>query len=757
MGLWAAAMALHLLVPAARATHAVTWASAPVAALVIFAFEFRRERLRSNEERRFWRLLSCGIAAWFLQHALPQWRPLDAALNVAFYSFVLLALVARPHLDGVRTSSRLQTRLRAAGTVVFALGLLAYLLGVAAPTGVAPARARLPALALYVALDAVVLLRLWALRRDARSPRWRAVYGWLGVAAALWLTADAVGALGVAGFITPIADGGRWPLTWFLFAPAALVAARLREHPFPDAGAEAALDARGDSVQQTLASLWTDPTFGYAAAVPVVHLTLWAFGALDPATRTVRDLVALMMLVVLGSLALASQKLVEAETRETTLRLARQASRDELTGLPNRAALRQRLGEAIEEARDSQERVALLFLDVDRFKNINDSLGHAAGDELLRAVAQSLLGILRQGDALARFSGDEFAIVACGLRQPADAVRVAEKVLAVIRKGFAVAGRELVVTASMGISLFPDHAESADTLIRNADAAKNRAKGAGRDTFRLYTPTMSARAMESLDLESSLRKALSRDEFVLHYQPIVDLATLRVERAEALLRWRHPTRGLLPPAAFMDVAESAGVIGLASPWILRTACAQAVSWGMATGRAVGVAVNLSAASFHDPTLVNHVREALSASGLLGALLELEITESLAMRNAEATIETLKRLKALGVRIAIDDFGTGYSSLAYLKRFPLDVLKIDRSFVNEVDTDPADAAIAATVIAMARTLGLDVVAEGVERESQLVLLRGHGCRYVQGYLLSRPVAVDAFLPLLRGPITATSGS
>jgi len=263
--------------------------------------------------------------------------------------------------------------------------------------------------------------------------------------------------------------------------------------------------------------------------------------------------------------------------------------------------------------------------------------------------------------------------------------------------------------------------------------------------------------MESLDLESSLRKALARDEFVLHYQPIVDLATLRVERAEALLRWRHPTRGLLPPAAFMDVAESAGVIGLASPWILRTACAQAVSWGMATGRAVGVAVNLSAASFHDPTLVNHVREALSASGLLGALLELEITESLAMRNAEATIETLKRLKALGVRIAIDDFGTGYSSLAYLKRFPLDVLKIDRSFVNEVDTDPADAAIAATVIAMARTLGLDVVAEGVERESQLVLLRGHGCRYVQGYLLSRPVAVDAFLPLLRGPITATSGS
>jgi diguanylate cyclase (GGDEF)-like protein len=755
MSLAAGALALHALGRAAGLTQAPAWASALVAAVLICGFEFRRERLRSAEERRFWRLLSCGIAAWLLPQFLPRWPALAAALNVVSYSFVLLALVVRPHLEGVRASTRLQTRLRAAGTAVFALGLLAYLLGVGPPQGTGSARVELPALALYVALDAVVLIRLWALRRDARAPRWRAIYGWLGLGTALWLVADTIGALGVAGLIAPVAEGGRWPLAWLLFAAPALVAARLREHPFADAADEAALDARGESVQQTLASLWTDPTFGYAAAVPVVHLALWAFGALDPETRTVRDLVALAMLVVLGGIAVASQKLVEAETRETTLRLARQASRDELTGLPNRAHLRQRLGEAIEEARESQERVALLFLDVDRFKNVNDSLGHAAGDELLRAVAQSLLGVLRQGDALARFSGDEFAIVACGIRQPADASRVAEKVLAVIRKGFAVAGRELVVTASIGISLFPDHADAPDTLIRNADAAKNRAKGAGRDTFRLYTPTMSARAMESLDLESALRKALARDEFVLHYQPIVDLATLRVERAEALLRWRHPTKGLLPPAAFIDVAESAGVIGLASPWILRTACAQAVGWGMATGRAVGVAVNLSAASFHDPTLVSHVGEALSASGLLGALLELEITESLAMRNAEATIETLKRLKALGVRIAIDDFGTGYSSLAYLKRFPLDVLKIDRSFVKEVDTDPADAAIAATVIAMARTLGLDVVAEGVERESQLVLLRGHGCRFVQGYLLSRPVAADAFLPLLSGPITAPS--
>jgi len=334
--------------------------------------------------------------------------------------------------------------------------------------------------------------------------------------------------------------------------------------------------------------------------------------------------------------------------------------------------------------------------------------------------------------------------------QVVDAARVAEKVLDTLRVPFHIEGREIFVTASIGISLYPEDGRDADTLVKNADAAMYRAKEQGRDNYQLYGPALNATALERLALEGSLRRALAQDELVVHYQAILDVESGRVRIMEALLRWQHPELGLVPPADFIPLAEVTGLVIAFSPWVLRTACTQARAWQDAGYRDLAVAVNLSARQFQHPDLVAQVKRALDESGLEARFLELEITESSAMHGAETSVHIMRELKALGVRIAIDDFGTGYSSLSYLKRFPIDTLKIDRSFIAEITRDPEDAAIATAIIALAHTLKLRVVAEGVETDEQLAFLTARRCDRVQGYLFGAPTPAEECARVLDHP-------
>ncbi len=429
------------------------------------------------------------------------------------------------------------------------------------------------------------------------------------------------------------------------------------------------------------------------------------------------------------------------ERRRSEERIERLAFHDALTGLANRHLLLDHLQLALAQSRREEKSVAVLFLDLDGFKVINDSLGHSVGDQLLQAVAKRLQGHVRIGDTLARFGGDEFTIVVRQMNSAGDAARVAQTLQGAFREPFVLDGRDLFVTASIGISVHPQDGADAETLIKNADTAMYRAKEQGHDSFCLYTATMNSEAMQRLRLENSLRKALAQNELLVYYQPVVNLGTRAVHGVEALLRWRHPERGLILPSAFIPLAESTGLLLSIGPWVLRTACEQAKTWQTLGHAQLSVAVNISARQLQHAELLGQVSEALAASGLEPRFLELEITESSAMQNPESTIQTLNAVKALGVRISIDDFGTGYSSLSHLKRLPIDTLKIDRSFVGDITTDPDDAAIATAVITLAHALKLTVVAEGVETEEQLAFLAARDCDRMQGYLFSPAAAAE----------------
>ena len=433
------------------------------------------------------------------------------------------------------------------------------------------------------------------------------------------------------------------------------------------------------------------------------------------------------------------------------------AYHDALTGLPNRLLFQDRLSVAVAQAHRLGHRVAVFFLDVDRFKVINDSLGHSRGDRLLQGVAGRLLSCVREGDTVARLGGDEFTLVLPGLQRPLDVATVADKILESLRQPFDIEGRELYTSASIGISLYPDDGRDTETLLKFADTAMYRAKEQGRDSYQLYTAGMTETAVSRLAAESSFRRAAAQKELLIHYQPLCEIATGRVYGVEALLRWQNPERGLVLPSEFISLAESTGLIVPIGSWVLRAACMQVVEWQRMGHEGLALSVNLSARQFSQPDLVAQVKSALDESGLLAPLLELEITETSAMQNADSTVETLRELKALGVRVSIDDFGIGHSSLGYLKRLPIDCLKIDQSFVRDITTDPDDAAIATAIIALAHTLKLTVVAEGVETTEQLAFLRDRRCDRMQGHLLSAPLPAEnclRFLDIaLGGPASA----
>ena len=455
----------------------------------------------------------------------------------------------------------------------------------------------------------------------------------------------------------------------------------------------------------------------------------------------------LLLLLFFGQLR-QSMRLADSLAAESR-KLSHMAAHDSLTGLPNRALLKDRLSQAIHHAHRAQGRFAVIFLDLDRFKAVNDSLGHGAGDELLKTVADRLNACVREGDTVARISGDEFVLLIEDVGPGDDIVNeVAERVAAQLRTPFLIAGQELLVTGSIGISLYPDNGEEAELLLMNADAAMYSSKANGRNGICTYETQMNAGSVSRLELTRDLHHALERNQLQLHFQPSVELASGEIFGVEALLRWQHPSRGLLSPDDFIPLAEESGLIVAIGDWVIATACAQAASWHQQGLAQLKMAVNLSALQLQQPGLTKRVAAALEASGHPAQLLELELTETQLMRDVDAAVAVTQALRELGVSIAIDDFGTGYCSLNDLQRFPVSTLKLDRSLVQHALTKPRAAAIARSVIGLGKSLELEVLAEGIETPEQLAFLRGHQCLSGQGYLFSRPLPAAEIANLLR---------
>ena len=419
-----------------------------------------------------------------------------------------------------------------------------------------------------------------------------------------------------------------------------------------------------------------------------------------------------------------------------------------LTGLPNRVLLGDRLSKALANARRQNHKVALLFLDLDRFKIINDSLGHSVGDLLLEEIARRLNSIAREQDTVARLGGDEFLIVLGNIKDIPGAAIAAERFMDAMTAEFVIQDHPLSISCSIGISIFPEHGAESETLIKHADAAMYSAKESGRNNFQFFTAEMNALAVKGLILENGLRLALDKKELFLVYQPQMDIVTGRVTGLEALLRWQHPELGLISPDQFIGIAENSGLIVPIGEWVLKTACSQARKWqekGLLAGR---VAINVSAIQFRQEGFCRLIQRVLQETGLAAQYLELELTESLLLTNAELMLPVVQELRTMGLTLAIDDFGTGYSSFLYLKQLQVSKFKIDRTFIRDVAENPDDAAIAAAIITMAKSLRLKVIAEGVENEAQVSFLRAHHCDEIQGYYFSKPLAVDEVADKLR---------
>ena len=426
------------------------------------------------------------------------------------------------------------------------------------------------------------------------------------------------------------------------------------------------------------------------------------------------------------------------------------ANHDTLTGLPNRAMFSQRLGQAVARAQRNARKMAVMFIDLDRFKVINDTLGHDAGDRLLQEAASRLRSCLREGDTIARQGGDEFVVLVEDLVDAGQAAGVAQKILENVSRPYMLSGQEFSVTASVGVSIYPEDATDVQALMKNADIAMYRAKDAGKNNFQFYSAQANRHTLERLALETDLRYALERGELQLHYQPKIDAQSGRLTGGEALIRWTHPARGVISPAQLIALAEETGLIIVIGDWVLRTACSDMKRWAAQGLPPVPMAINLSARQFGREGLAETIAATLREFALDASRLELEITESAVMDNAERAAAVLERLHAMGVRVALDDFGTGYSSLGYLKRFPVDIVKIDRSFISDIPQDKDDSAITRAVIAMAHSLQLKVVAEGVETAEQVRFLREHGCDELQGYRFGEPCDAAAFAGLLTAP-------
>ena len=462
--------------------------------------------------------------------------------------------------------------------------------------------------------------------------------------------------------------------------------------------------------------------------------------------------VARFWMYLLCGAALLVGVIVAAVVLRYTTRISRErehlAIHDALTGLPNRRLLLEYLEQALAHARRNKTLIGVLFIDLDNFKRVNDTLGHAVGDQLICHVARRLRAAVRNEDIVARLGGDEFVVVISDVHAASQVLHVVDKILAVMVAPYQIAERELFNSCSVGIGVYPTDGTSSSDLLKNADTAMYHAKSSGKNRYHLYDAAMNAMAEEQLQLDTDLHYALERNEFVFHYQPQVNLNSGRTDTVEALIRWNHPDKGLLSPAAFLDMLEDTGEIIPVGRKLLGTACAQGARWHAAGFNDLSVAINVSSKEFWHQDLLANVHDALERSGLPPRSLQLELTEGILMGDMDVAVHKILDLKAMGVSIAIDDFGTGYSSLAHLKRFPLDVLKIDRYFIKDIRHDSVNEALVISILALCNGLNLDTVAEGVETRSQLDVLRKIGCPVVQGYLISRPVPADDVMALLQ---------
>jgi diguanylate cyclase (GGDEF)-like protein len=728
----------------------------PLLLIAIAAFVLRWRSVDSPEERRFFGLWALALCCWLAVRIWNFFQPESTSIGeelgtntfyVGFYLAIALALDGRAHLRISGFGRRLRA-LEAAGAIVFVSGLMLYF-GIV-PALLNPQAYRATSLLLYVTLDLYIASRLLFLWKRCGSPAWRVIYGWLAAGTSLWLIVDCYEMLMWAELLPYITDGTPVDLLWLAPLIAVIIAVRLPQHP-------------GHAVQKkSLADRPTDLTAAvvggtlviYAVTFPLLHFSLYATGFLDPMIKPPREILSLLFLIVLGGLVVLYQdqlrsenSRLEKERQRTQKEVEFQAYHDALTGLPNRHLFFDHLELAIAQSRRSQDRLAIMFLDLDRFKMINDSLGHSVGDELLVAVASRLRQAVRQGDTLARLGGDEFTVLMTKIQHVADAAKLAQHLLEAVRGPFVIDGLDLFVTTSIGVGIYPEDGADAETLVKHSDVAMYRAKELGRDTYRLFTAAMNAEALERLELQNSLRRGLALDQFELHYQPIVELGSRRLLGCEALLRWRHPDRGLLEPSTFIERAEATGLIVPIGFWALRTACARVEAWRKQKAANLLLTVNLSTRQLEEEGFVESVRRILDETGLDPGQLELEITESMRIEDIDSSALVARSLKDLGIRISIDDFGTGFSALTYLRRLPVDTIKIDGSFVRRVHETSHDSAIVAAITAMANRLGIHVIAEGIEEEEQLEVLRQHGCQRGQGFLFSPALPPDQFEQLI----------
>ncbi len=509
-------------------------------------------------------------------------------------------------------------------------------------------------------------------------------------------------------------------------------------------------------VDRNLVTSYIPVTSGNGTVEAVFELYSDVTDLVDELNRTQKQII-LVVSIALGALYLFLFMIVkradniittqEQERRKNEDKVRYQAYHDALTGLPNRVSFGERMDEMIARAKRGKNLVGLLFLDLDRFKVVNDSLGHDAGDQLLRVVAKRIHNVARESDMVFRMGGDEFTVMLENLRHAEDAARVAQRLIDAIAESVQLGNHEMTITVSIGIAIYPTDAADVDALVKGADAAMYRAKQSGRNMYATYTADLNVHAIERFTLEAELQQALKNEEFVLYYQPKVALPGGHIVGMEALLRWNHPRLGLLAPDKFLSILEDTRLIVPVGEWVLRTACKQNKLWQDAGMMRTRISVNISASQFRDESLVVTISEILQESGLEPRFLELELTEGLLIEDTRGGIDMMNELKEIGVFLSIDDFGSGYSSLNCLNRFPIDILKIDRSFINNLMTDRKDAEITHAIASLARALKLGLIAEGVENEEQLEFLQSHGCDEAQGFLFSHPVPAEEFSQLL----------
>ena len=715
----------------------------PFLVALLVSIRYRMRSVEDPSERRYWNLLTLGFTFWLLtlmsgviaDNLLADSEALRLSVKngpyLLFYAALAAALELHSHGRDDPTTRPLQI-LNWAGSFILLLGLLAYFL--AAPSFMRDSSSGFWAssLALFVAIDAYIILRVSHLRETAASYEWKWIYTWLLIGATIWGFGDLMLLLMFEQILTDPEWGTVFDLIWPLSFAAVVVATRATD-------SQPITKAKVTPVKEKFRM---GPLVVYASAPLLLHVVLYRFGMPEPEFRLIRDVLVLELTAVLVAMALLYHRYltiendrIAAKNAKTKEDLAHQAFHDELTGLPNRNLFRDRLQLAIASSVRSRRKCAVLFCDLDQFKVINDSLGHDAGDQALVATAERLQASIRKRDTVARFGGDEFAVIAENLQQALDAAFLAEKILTAISAPLVLGRKSHVLTASIGIAVYPDDGEDEEALLKHADTAMYQAKLHGRNSYRLFTQAMNEAAKERLTIERGLKAGLIEDQFEVFYQPIVDLETGQPVAYEALLRWNHPERGYITPVSFIDVAEQTGLIVPIGMWVLETACKWAAQLKPVGDVSPCISVNMSPRQFREPELVQGVAEILKRTGLDPSRLQLEIAESIAF---DSPSDTLSEMRELGVRIAIDGFGTGYAALSLLQDVSVDIVKIGRSFVKGIEVGSVSEAIVLAIVNMARALDFYVVAEGVESESEMSVIRQSKCDAVQGYYLCAPL-------------------